>query len=60
VHAILAAVQLGLSFGNSLTYGQIGIEIEEEESLQYADIFNKLKLRRDHVPIRPLMERKLK
>jgi len=33
--------------------------IEIEESLQSADIFNKLRMRRDQVPIRPLMEGKL-
>ena len=42
----------------------IGVEIkeEEEQSSQQssaADIFNKLKVRKDQVPIRPLMEGKL-
>jgi hypothetical protein len=34
---------------------EIGIETEEE-SPQSADIFNKLKVRKDQVPIRPLTE----
>lgn len=42
--------------------GEIGVEIEEidqsHDSLQ-ADIFNKLKVRKDQVPIRPLTEGKL-
>ena len=36
---------------------EIGIEIEE--SSQSADIFNKLKVRKNRVPIRPLTEGKL-
>jgi hypothetical protein len=36
---------------------EIGTEIEQ--SLQSADIFNKLRLRNGQVPIRPLMEGKL-
>jgi hypothetical protein len=37
---------------------EIGVEIEEK-SPQSADIFNKLKVRKDKVPIRPLTEGKL-
>ena len=41
----------------------MGIEIEDEEEeegqQQSADIFNKLKLRKDQIPIRPLTEGKL-
>jgi hypothetical protein len=36
---------------------EMGIEIKEEQSS--ADIFNKLKLRREQVPTRPLTEGKL-
>jgi hypothetical protein len=36
---------------------EIGVEIEE--SHQSADIFNKLKVRKDKVPTRPLTEGKL-
>jgi hypothetical protein len=38
---------------------EIGVEIEEEESPQSADLFNKIKVRKDQVPIRPLAEGKL-
>ena len=49
---------------------EIGIELEIEEEggsdddqtqqqQQFADIFNKLKLRKDKIPIRPLIEGKL-
>src|ERR687886_88203 len=40
---------------------EIGIEIKEEQSQQQssADIFSKLKLRREQVPIKPLTEGKL-
>jgi hypothetical protein len=38
----------------------IGIDIvEEDETQQSADIFNKLKIRREQVPIKPLTEGKL-
>ena len=33
--------------------------VEQEEQQQSADIFNKLKVRKDQVPIRPLTEGKL-
>jgi hypothetical protein len=36
---------------------EIGIDMKEEQSS--ADIFNKLKLRREQVPTRPLTEGKL-
>jgi hypothetical protein len=38
----------------------MGIEIiDEDETQQSADIFNKLKVRKDQVPISPLTEGKL-
>src|SRR5215213_11159934 len=46
--------------GRDVIKRDIGIEIvEEDETQQSADIFNKLKLRREQVPIRPLTEGKL-
>ena len=38
---------------------ELGIEIPEGQSPQSADIFNKLKIRKDQVPVRPLTEGKL-
>jgi hypothetical protein len=39
---------------------KISIEIKEkEEEQQSADIFNKLKVRKHEIPIRPLIEGKL-
>ncbi|MBV9176314.1 MAG: hypothetical protein JO297_04695 [Nitrososphaeraceae archaeon] len=43
--------------GKDAIKNDIGIEIEE--SLQSAYIFNKLKVIKDQVPIKPLMEGKL-
>ena len=37
---------------------EIGIEIED--SSQSADIFNKLRVRKDKVPVRPLIEGKVR
>jgi hypothetical protein len=46
--------------GRDVIKRDIGIDIvEEDETQQSADIFNKLKLRRYQVPIRPLIEGKL-
>jgi hypothetical protein len=46
--------------GRDVIKRDIGIEIvEEDETQRSADIFNKLKLRKDQVPIRPLTEGKL-
>jgi hypothetical protein len=46
--------------GRDVIKRDIGIEIvEEDETQQSADIFNKLKLRREQVPIKPLTEGKL-
>jgi hypothetical protein len=52
-------ILIGAREGRDIVKNEIGIEIEEEESPQSADIFNKLKLRKDQVPIRPLIEGKL-
>jgi hypothetical protein len=48
---------IGAREGGDVIKSEIGIEIEE--SSQSADVFNKLKLRKDQVPIRPLTEGKL-
>ena len=46
--------------GRDVIKRDIGIEIiEEDETQQSADIFNKLKVRKDQVPIIPLTEGKL-
>jgi hypothetical protein len=50
-------ILVGAREGRDAIKNEIGIEIEE--SSQSADIFNKLRMRRDQVPIRPLMEGKL-
>jgi hypothetical protein len=47
----------GAREGKDVIKNEIGVEIEE--SPQSADIFNKLKVRKDQVPIRPLTEGKL-
>src|SRR6476620_9900991 len=50
----------GAREGRDVIKRDIGIEIiDEDETQQYADIFNKLNLRREQVPIRPLTEGKL-
>jgi hypothetical protein len=50
-------ILVGAREGRDAIKNEIGIEIEE--SSQSADIFNKLKVRKDKVPIRPLIEGKL-
>src|SRR5919197_282764 len=45
----------GAREGRDVIKSEIGIEIKEESS-QSADIFNKLKVRKDQIPIRPLTE----
>jgi hypothetical protein len=53
-------ILIGAREGRDVIKSEIGIEIKEEQSQQSsADIFNKLKLRREHVPIKPLTEGKL-
>ncbi len=53
-------ILIGAREGRDVIKSEIGIEIKEEQSQQSsADIFNKLKLRREQVPIRPLTEGKL-
>src|ERR687888_404368 len=50
----------GAREGKDVIKNDIGIDIvEEDETQQSADIFNKLKIRKDQVPIRPLTEGKL-
>jgi hypothetical protein len=44
--------------GRDVVKNERNIEIEEEKQ-QSANIFNKLKVRKDQVPIRPLTEGKL-
>ncbi len=50
-------ILIGAREGRDVVKSEIGIEIKEEQSS--ADIFNKLKLRREQVPIKPLTEGKL-
>jgi hypothetical protein len=50
-------ILVGAREGRDAIKNEIGIEIEE--SSQFADIFNKLRVRKDKVPTRPLMEGKL-
>ena len=50
-------ILVGAREGIDAIKNEIGIEIEE--SSQSADIFNKLRVRKDKVPIRPLVEGKL-
>src|ERR687885_2192882 len=51
-------ILIGAREGRDVIKSEIGIEIKEEQSQQSsaADIFNKLKLRRQQVPIKPLTE----
>jgi hypothetical protein len=50
----------GAREGRDVIRSEMGIEIiDEDETQQSADIFNKLNLRREQVPIRPLTEGKL-
>jgi hypothetical protein len=51
-------ILVGAREGKDVIKNEIGIEIKEEQS-SAADIFDKLKLRREQVPIRPLTEGKL-
>jgi len=50
-------ILIGAREGSDVIKSEIGIEIKEEQSS--ADVFNKLKLRREQVPTRPLTEGKL-
>ena len=50
-------ILIGAREGKDVIKSEIGIEIKEEQSSE--DIFNKLKLRREQVPIKPLTEGKL-
>ena len=54
-------ILIGAREGRDVIKQEIGIEIEEKEEEQYssADIFNKLKVRKEQIPIRPLTEGKL-
>ena len=53
-------ILIGAREGRDVIKDEIGIEIKEEpQQSSSADIFNKLKLRREQVPIRPLTEGKL-
>jgi hypothetical protein len=50
----------GAREGRDVIRNDVGIEItEEDETQQSADIFNKLKVRKERVPIKPLTEGKL-
>ena len=50
-------ILVGAREGGDVLKNEIGIDIKEQQSS--ADIFNKLKLRREQVPTRPLTEGKL-
>jgi hypothetical protein len=53
-------ILIGAREGRDVIKSEMGIEIkEEQQSSSAADIFNKLKLRGELIPIRPLMEGKL-
>jgi hypothetical protein len=56
-------IRIGAREGKDVIKNEIGIEIEMEENdqtqQQSADIFSKLKLRKDQIPIRPLIEGRL-
>jgi hypothetical protein len=49
-------ILIGAREGRDVIKNEIVIEIEEESPQSAADIFNKLKMRKDQVPIRPLTE----
>src|SRR5919197_4816752 len=52
-------ILVGAREGRDVIKNEMGVEIEEdeeEEQQQSADIFNKLKVRKDQIPIRPLTE----
>jgi hypothetical protein len=51
-------ILIGAREGKDVIKNEMGIEIDEEPS-KSADIFDKLKVRKDKVPIRPLTEGKL-
>src|SRR5919202_341849 len=50
-------ILIGAREGKDVVKSEMGIDMKEEQSS--ADIFNKLKLRREQVPIKPLTEGKL-
>jgi len=52
-------ILIGAREGKDVIKNELGLEIPEWQSPQSADIFNKLKVRKDKVPIRPLTEGKL-
>src|ERR671937_744302 len=53
-------ILIGAREGRDVIKQEIGIEIKEEgQQEESADIFNKLKVRKDQIPIRPLTEGKL-
>lgn len=53
-------ILIGAREGRDVIRKEIGVEInDEDETQQSADIFTKLKVQRDQVPIKPLIEGKL-
>ena len=52
-------ILIGAREGKDVIKNELGLEITEEQSPQSADTFNKLKIRKDKVPIKPLTEGKL-
>jgi hypothetical protein len=49
----------GAREGKDVIKNELGVDIPEGQSPQSADIFDKLKVRKDQIPIRPLTEGKL-
>jgi hypothetical protein len=52
-------ILIGAREGKDVIKNELALEIPEEQSPQSADTFNKLKIRKDKVPIKPLTEGKL-
>ena len=52
-------ILIGAREGGDVIKNELDVEIPEWQSPQSADIFNKLKIRKDQVPVRPLTEGKL-
>jgi hypothetical protein len=51
-------ILIGAREGRDVIKNKLGVEIDEEPS-KSAEIFDKLKVRKDQIPIRPLIEGKL-
>jgi hypothetical protein len=51
-------ILIGAREGRDVIKNELGVEIDEEPP-KSAEIFDKLKVRKDQIPIRPLIEGKL-